>query len=155
MELLFFILCGMTCFTPGANEYDQISFIISTLGNPPNNMLRNIRKACKFFSINHRGNQWTLKVNVHSFSITSHTTCKPHISNLTSQISHTLITPHITHHISLLIFLHLHIYTCIYNRIHDIISLLVSTHTSLLTHHIACTCTPHTSHPTSHSSHAT
>ncbi|CAI8024167.1 Homeodomain-interacting protein kinase 2 [Geodia barretti] len=44
-----------------SNEYDQISFIVSTLGPPPSCMLRNVRKACKFFSLNHLTYQWILK----------------------------------------------------------------------------------------------
>lgn len=46
----------------GSNEYDQISFIVGTLGPPPSSMLCNIRKACKFFTFNPHANQWILKV---------------------------------------------------------------------------------------------
>jgi hypothetical protein len=48
----------------GSNEYDQIAFIVSTLGPPPSCLLRNVRKACKFFTLNHLTNQWILKVCV-------------------------------------------------------------------------------------------
>jgi hypothetical protein len=34
---------------------------VSTLGPPPSCMLRNVRKACKFFSLNHLTYQWILK----------------------------------------------------------------------------------------------
>lgn len=49
---------------PGATEYDQISYIIQMLGDPPPNLTKNVVKMCRFFRRGDADRKWVLKVSL-------------------------------------------------------------------------------------------
>lgn len=56
---------------PGYHEYDQMKFIVDTLGQPPDYLMNCGQKSAHFFHIQSSFNQqtWKLKVSIHLYGL--------------------------------------------------------------------------------------